>query len=241
MERAMSSRCSPVARSHIELHTACLSAPPATGRRVGQAAPLVNEIAASEWFSLRADCRSRPSLAVVLVLLRRISLLQTVESRLRPFVKRGEPIHRIRADRRRRRSPPGRVALRHLFSTRLLSFLDRTLQRVRRIETQRELALTAVALKRYRLRHDRWPADLNALVPELLGQPPTDPMDGQPLRYRLNSDGSFTLYSVNVDGKDDSGDPAPPKATRRSNNFELGRDMVWPVPASAEDVKRLPL
>ena len=33
-------------------------------------------------------------------------------------------------------------------------------------------------------------------------------MDGQPLRYRRNADGTFLLYSIGENGKDDGGNPS---------------------------------
>jgi len=95
--------------------------------------------------------------------------------------------------------------------------------------------MAAVALKRYRLRHGKAASDLASLVPEFLPQVPIDLMDGQPLRYRLNADGSFLLYSIGEDGKDDGGDPV--RLSKGSKpSFWYGRDLVWPTPASPEEI-----
>lgn len=96
-----------------------------------------------------------------------------------------------------------------------------------RNETLRRLTVTVLALERHRLRHEKYPADLKSLVPELLAAVPRDLMSTQPLSYRLNTDGAFTLYSFGEDGRDDGGDPQPVGVT---NRFELwnGRDAVWP-------------
>ena len=77
------------------------------------------------------------------------------------------------------------------------------------------MAVTAIALKRHQLRSGRFPNNLSDLVPSLLPEVPVDWMDGQPLRYRLNTDGTYTLYSVGQDGRDDNGDPT--------------KDEVWPT------------
>ena len=111
----------------------------------------------------------------------------------------------------------------------------RCILKVRRMETQRELLLTAIALKRYGLRYQKTAPNLNALVPEFLARPPADWMDGKPLRYRVNHDGSFALYSVNEDGKDDGGDATPTRDSP-THNFADGRDMVWPLPATEAEV-----
>src|SRR5206468_9734913 len=58
--------------------------------------------------------------------------------------------------------------------------------------TLHEMVIAAIALKRYELSHGKPPSSLAALVPAFLPVLPCDLMDGQALRYRLTSDGSFT-------------------------------------------------
>jgi hypothetical protein len=65
-------------------------------------------------------------------------------------------------------------------------------------------AVVAVALERYRQEHNRWPESLAALIPAELDQIPTDPYNGQPLRFRLLDDGPV-VYSVGPDGEDNGG------------------------------------
>ena len=102
-------------------------------------------------------------------------------------------------------------------------------------EVGRELTTTALALKRYQLRHGQYPAELSALVPEFLPAIPRDPADGKPLRYHLKPAAAFLLYSVGEDGVDNGGDASP---TTQSETFgwQKGRDLVWPTPATAEEV-----
>jgi hypothetical protein len=112
------------------------------------------------------------------------------------------------------------------------------LPKVAAAEMQRQLLITALALKRSQIRHGRVPAGLDALVPEFLAAAPLDPMDGKPLRYRTNADGTFLLYSVGEDGVDNGGDASlallsPPTET---NAWWHARDAVWPLPATAEQV-----
>jgi hypothetical protein len=102
-------------------------------------------------------------------------------------------------------------------------------------ETQREMTVAAVAIKRYELRTGTLPPDLAALVPEYLSQLPHDWMSGNPLRYHTNPDGTFTLYSVGTDGIDDGGDPKP-RVGRLAFSIWNECDAVWPMPASAEEV-----
>jgi len=89
--------------------------------------------------------------------------------------------------------------------------IAKSLNRLLRIEAQRRCAITAIALKRYQLRHGSWPADLSALSPEFLSQIPCDPADGQPLHYQPNPDGRFTLYSMT---------------------------WIWPQPATTEEAQQ---
>jgi hypothetical protein len=69
----------------------------------------------------------------------------------------------------------------------------------------RRTAIAAVAVERFRRRHDHQaPPSLEALVPEYLAAVPQDPFDGAPVRYRLEGDG-YVVYSVDVNGVDDRG------------------------------------
>jgi len=97
-----------------------------------------------------------------------------------------------------------------------------------RNEIQRRMTVTAIALARYKLRSGEYPLNLDAMVPQFLSAVPIDLMSTKPLCYRRNSDGTFILYSVGEDGRDDGGDPTSNTA---ANKFDLwsGRDGVWPV------------
>jgi len=66
-------------------------------------------------------------------------------------------------------------------------------------------AVTALCVERYRLSHGELPHKLDELVPLYLKTVPTDPFDGQPLRYRKLANG-YVVYSVCKDGHDDGGD-----------------------------------
>jgi hypothetical protein len=99
--------------------------------------------------------------------------------------------------------------------------------------TQHELVNTVIALKRYRLREGKMPKDLAALVPAYLERTPRDLVDGRPLRYRFNPDGSFALYSVGQDAQDDGGDSRPSESNGiRELDSWSGRDWVWPQAVS---------
>jgi len=108
------------------------------------------------------------------------------------------------------------------------------LRRVMRIEAARQITVTAIALKRYQLKHGNYPSDLDSLVPEFVPSVPFDPVDGQPLRYRPKADGTFLLYSIGENGKDDNGNPSIERGVQITSMYwqnEYALDWVWPQPA----------
>jgi hypothetical protein len=112
-------------------------------------------------------------------------------------------------------------------------------------EARRRLVVTALALERYRLRHERYPESLADLTSELLNTLPADFMDGQPLRYRVTDDGHFLLYSVGLDCVDNGGQMRRPGERGMPSGPSLedfgspqGIDMVWPPPASDTEIAR---
>ena len=115
--------------------------------------------------------------------------------------------------------------------------LAKSVEKAMRAETERSFAICAIALKRYSLRHGTLPSSLDALQPEFLRSVPVDYMDGKPMKYRLNPDGGFTLYSVGEDGKDDGGDPSPLPGKSNTRNLWDRKDFIWPAPALPEEVE----
>jgi hypothetical protein len=105
-----------------------------------------------------------------------------------------------------------------------------------RAQTEQGIVRTAIALERFRLARHACPTSLRDLVPDFLRQVPVDCMDGHDLRYRLNPDSTYLLYSVGEDGIDDGGNGSPKEGS--SARFWLyGRDWVWPRPATDEEVQ----
>jgi hypothetical protein len=90
----------------------------------------------------------------------------------------------------------------------------------RRQQAYLRCAIVAVAAERYRRDHGGWPATLEALAPEYIKPIPTDPYDGQPLRYKRLPDGAV-VYSVGPDKKDDGG------ARNRANPIAKGIDYTF--------------
>jgi hypothetical protein len=82
-------------------------------------------------------------------------------------------------------------------------------------------ASVACALERYRLALGQYPDALEALVPRFLEKLPRDLIGGQPLKYRRDTDGTFLLYSIGWNEKDDGGVPG------EGNSYITGGDWVW--------------
>jgi hypothetical protein len=115
-----------------------------------------------------------------------------------------------------------------------------TVRKTMAAETCRRVVITAIALKRFQLKQGHFPEKLSELTPEFLASVPLDPVDGQPLRYRSNTDGTFTLYSIGLNDKDDGGDPSLGTGARSSFFYwqnPQALDLVWPQPATPEEVQ----
>jgi hypothetical protein len=96
------------------------------------------------------------------------------------------------------------------------------------VQAQVDLARVACALERYRLANGHYPAKLEELAPQFIGQMPHDVINGQPLHYRLREDGDFVVYSVGWNEKDNGGTVVLGKngTVDRDNG-----DWVWQNPA----------
>jgi hypothetical protein len=113
---------------------------------------------------------------------------------------------------------------------------ERCIRRALGTQTLKEIVTTAIALKRYELRHGHYPSRLAELVPAFLPRLSIDFMDGQPLRYRVHSNEVYVLYSVGADGIDGGGLPQKSQAKPRAWNLEA--DWVWPQPATPAEVEQ---
>ena len=107
-----------------------------------------------------------------------------------------------------------------IFTQLLLEGLAMVHTKADRSLTTRRLAITVAALERHRLATGPYPKPLDDLVPRWVPAVPLDPMDGQPLRYRLNADGTFALYSVGPNHTDDHG----------VFESQQGQDLDWVWP-----------
>jgi hypothetical protein len=104
-----------------------------------------------------------------------------------------------------------------------------------RAQNAANLASTACALERFRLAHGNYPEKLDQLATAFLAKLPHDLINGQALKYRVEANGQFVLYSVGWDEKDDGG--SYPVITEASgwkqafNDMGDSGDWVWRFPA----------
>ncbi len=100
---------------------------------------------------------------------------------------------------------------------------------------QMRAACTAVAVERYRMKHNSLPESLEDLVPVYLDAVPLDPFCGEPLRY-VRTQGGYAVYSVGDDGQDNGGTrmvtdftKVPGRHSASPPTMGLGADMVFEV------------
>lgn len=118
--------------------------------------------------------------------------------------------------------------------------LSSVLRRAMMAETERNVVITAIALKRYQLKNGGYPDTLSQLIPQFLPAVLADPVDGKPLRYRLIKDGTYLLYSIGNNDKDDGGNPALDISVTGRTLYWLNAhalDWVWPQPATPAEVQ----
>ncbi|MCP4608555.1 MAG: hypothetical protein GY845_07565 [Planctomycetes bacterium] len=109
----------------------------------------------------------------------------------------------------------------------LTRMLMPALGRIMQIDTRHLAHLratqTAIAVERYRLTEGRLPQSLENLVPAYMEVVPTDPFDGQDLKFRTRETG-FVVYSVGEDLTDEGG------AERNSKKRDKkGKPLPWDV------------
>ena len=88
----------------------------------------------------------------------------------------------------------------------LLPALDNAVATTDQFDAVRDATLAIIALEQFRRAKGNFPASLDELVPSFLPCVPKDLADGQTLRYRPSA-GSYILYSIGTNLKDDGGKP----------------------------------
>ena len=108
----------------------------------------------------------------------------------------------------------------------LVPALGKVSEAARRSQAQLRCAIVAAAAERYRLAKGQWPGTLDVLKEAgYVREAPTDPYDGQPLRW-LRLDDGLEVYSVGPDGEDNGG------KMDRQNPTTPGTDLgfrLWDV------------
>ena len=91
-----------------------------------------------------------------------------------------------------------------------------------------DLAGIACAVELYRIEHGDYPPSADALVPAFIDKIPDDLFDrGQPLKYKKGAQGDrYRIYSIGIDGIDDSGEVVFKPNTNNHRDLEKG-DWAW--------------
>jgi hypothetical protein len=111
-----------------------------------------------------------------------------------------------------------------------LSPIFRSVETFARGQVNLDEARIACRLERYRIARGAYPKNLAELATESGGELPHDIMNGAAYHYRLNADGTYVLYSVGWNQKDDGG------RTGSVRNAD-SPDWVWPSFADLPGVK----
>lgn len=118
----------------------------------------------------------------------------------------------------------------NIFARLLLPAIGKSSSKFAHAQVSIDLAVTACALERYRLKHQAYPVKLDPLVPEFMERVPTDVITGEILKYRSEADGSFVLYSVGWNLTDDAGEPG---MLRSGKSFDAQQgDWSWRFPVA---------
>ena len=130
-------------------------------------------------------------------------------------------LHQLRASNNL--TPASPISPYRFFAWAFLPAYEKVTANTARSANATRLALTACALERHYLARGVYPDSLTALVPTYLSAVPLDVIDGAPLRYRRNDDGTFNLYSIALDGDDDNGR----RASSGSHDLTTDGDWAW--------------
>ena len=93
-----------------------------------------------------------------------------------------------------------------------------------RAQVTRDQAKLACGLERYYLKHKVYPENLEQVVPEFLGEMPTDPITGDFYRYARDAAGRYKIWSLGWN-EEDNGGVAGPKG-----DYDDTGDWVWQYP-----------
>jgi competence protein ComGC len=122
--------------------------------------------------------------------------------------------------------PKYRYFLIHL----LMPAIDRVSEIAYRGKASHQATITVLALRRWRLEKNEYPANLDELIAAgYLKELPADPFSDKTLVYKKTGD-DFTLYSVGFNFKDDGGESGKDSYGRPTKWRDNGDTVFWPVP-----------
>ena len=107
--------------------------------------------------------------------------------------------------------------------------VDRASEIAYRIRAHHQATVAVLAIKRWRLEKNEYPANLDELVAVgYLKELPMDPYTDKPLVYKKTDD-NFTLYSIGPNFEDDGGQPGKDDKGRVKKWADNGDTVFWPV------------
>ncbi|MCW5557890.1 MAG: hypothetical protein KIT22_08670 [Verrucomicrobiae bacterium] len=112
----------------------------------------------------------------------------------------------------------------------LLREWPRVLPKTAAAQVALDQARIACALERCRLDTKELPDSLSVLAPRYLQPMPKDPLTGADYMYRREANGSYLLYSLGWNLRDDGGTPGASRFDPQDG------DWVWSLPADAADL-----
>jgi competence protein ComGC len=111
----------------------------------------------------------------------------------------------------------------------LMPAIDRVSEIAYRGKASHQATITVLALRRWRLEKNEYPADLDELVAGgYMKELPADPFSDKPLVYKKTGD-DFTLYSVGFNFKDDGGESGKDSKGRPTKWRDNGDTVFWPL------------
>lgn len=130
---------------------------------------------------------------------------QTVEATRKPYPEALDAVENISNQLRTKIGGGGIQKVRYMVAAMLVPAFDASFNAAARDIANCRMAQVVIACEKFQRRNGRLPNDLDELVPEFLPAIPSDPSDGQPLRY-IASEQECKVYSVGRNRKDDRGD-----------------------------------
>jgi hypothetical protein len=113
-----------------------------------------------------------------------------------------------------------------VFARALLPALSKAVLKSARMQTLVDAGRVACALEAYRLANGSLPEQLQVLCPRFIAAIPNDVIDGKPLRYHLQPDAGYVLYSIGWNQIDDGGKTVANQ--KHPKELELAQgDWTW--------------